>query len=108
MNLLREKFESENTTFIVITESHLISDYLEGDVHMKGFGSFRAGKVNGVKKGGIITYIRDGLVTGGSNIISGWIGGIKFIILMVKSLNCFIKCNLQSTFSNNYQFQTGY
>ena len=85
-NLLREKAENENTTIITLTESHLNSGYLEGEVHMKGYGPFRADRTNEVKNGGVITYIRDDTLTRDSCIVSDSIGNIEFFVLKIKSL----------------------
>ena len=90
INLLREKAEVENTAIIALTESHLNSGYLEGEIHMKGFGSFRADRVNGVKNGGVITYIRDDILTGASCIVSDSIGNIEFLVLKIESLDALV------------------
>ena len=108
INLLREKAEVENTAIIALTESHLTSDYLEGEIHMKGFGSFRADRVNGVKNGGVITYIRDDILTGASCIVSDLIGNMEFLVLKSESLNALVISNLQTTFGKNHRFQTCY
>ena len=57
---------------------------------MKGFGSFRADKVNGVQKGGAITYIRDDILTGTSCTVSDSIGNIQFLVLKIESLDALV------------------
>ena len=53
--MLREKAITENIGIITLTESHLHKNFLEGEIHMNGFTNYRADRMPGVKKGGIIT-----------------------------------------------------
>ena len=76
IDLLREKAEEENAAIIALTESHLNSGFHEGEVYMKGFGNFRADRTDGVRKGGIVTYVRDDISAGVPIIVSDSIDGI--------------------------------
>ena len=74
---------------------------------MKGFGSFRADRVNGVKNGGVITYIRDDILTGASRIVSDSIGNIEFLVLKIESLDALVIVIYRPPWQN-HGFQTGY
>ena len=49
--MLYEKAVNENIGIIVITESHLNENYLEGEINIEGFANFRADRAAGVRKG---------------------------------------------------------
>ena len=80
MNVLNKRFDFD---------FDLSSGFLEGEVHMKVFGSFRADRVNGVQKG-VITYIKDEILTGGSCIVSASIGNKECLVLKMESLDAFV------------------
>ena len=85
--MLAEKAQDENIGIITITESHLHSNFLEGEIQIKGFTNYRADRADGVRKGGVITYIRDDLLPGTQLKDSGSIGNIEFLVLHMKEIN---------------------
>ena len=84
--MLNEKAIDENIGILTLTESHLHDDFLEGEIEMRGFTNYRADRANGVRKGGIITYVRHDLLPGLQVKEAGSIGNIEFLIIFIKEL----------------------
>ena len=85
--MLWEKAREENIGIITLTESHLHEDFVEGEIQIEGYDYFRADRAAGVRKGGIICYVRRDLLPGIVNLESGSIGNIEFLVLYIKVLN---------------------
>ena len=83
--MLKEKALFENVAVITLTESHLNDSYLESEVHIDGFENYRADRVAGVLKGGIITYVRQDLLAGLEQKASGSIGNIEYLAIKIAS-----------------------
>ena len=83
LSMLKERAMCENIAIITLTESHLNDSYLEGEIHIDGFANYRADRVAGVLKGGIITYVRQDLLAGLEEKASGSIGNIEYLVIKV-------------------------
>ena len=79
--LLGEKAEVGKNAILALTKSQINSGFVDGEVHMKGFGSFSTDRVKLVQKGGVIAFIRDDILTKGYCTVSNSIGNIDFQIL---------------------------
>ena len=87
LTMLKEKAANDNIALITLTESHLNNSYLESEVEIEGFANYRADRVAGVLKGGIITYVRRDLLAGLEEKASGSIGNIEYLVLKVTNPN---------------------
>ena len=84
IKMLQEKAVDENIAVITLTKSHLTSDFLEGEISMKGFVNFRADRKAGTRKGGIITYVRHDLLPGLEILKAGSSGNIEYLIIKLQ------------------------
>ena len=85
LTMLKEKAANDNIALITLTESHLNNSYLESEI--EGFANYRADRVAGVLKGGIITYVRRDLLAGLEEKASDSIGNIEYLVLKVTNPN---------------------
>ena len=85
--MMSEKARNENIGIITLTESHLHEDFIEGEIQIEGFENFRADRTRGIKKGGIICYVRRDLLPGILTLETGSVGNIEFLVLYIEVLN---------------------
>ena len=62
--MLKEMAIEKDVGIIAITESHLNSNFHEGEISISQFTPFRADRSEGTPKGGVILYVRNSLVPG--------------------------------------------
>ena len=87
INFLNEMALEENIGLLIITETHLSEDHIDGEINMKGYSHYAVNRAANAKRGGVIVYIRDDLAPGTKIVTSGSIGNIEFLVLYLKSLN---------------------
>ena len=92
VSFLREKAHEENISILALTESHLHKDYHEGELEIKDFTLFRSDRTAGIRKGGVVIYLRNHLSTGASICSLGSIGNIEFLAVNIRSLEIIFVC----------------
>ena len=60
LGLLYELALDQNIGILTITESHLNESFHDGEINMKGYSFYRADRTSGIRKGGVIVYLRKG------------------------------------------------
>ena len=84
--VLGETAVDENICIISLTETHLDNTYLEAEISLDGFESFRSDRAMGQRRGGVITYLRNDLDPGTKILKSGSVGNVEFQILFIKKV----------------------
>ena len=77
----------ENIALITLTESHLNENFKDGEVSIEGYTLYRADRSKGVRKGGVITYVRNDIAAGIDHTISDSIGNVEYMVLDIPLLN---------------------
>ncbi len=76
-----------NTAVICITESHLRNNIQDAEVTIQGYESFRADRIEGRKKGGVIVYIRKDIAESAIMLVAGSNGEVEYVIVHIKVWN---------------------
>ena len=85
--MLYEKAIDENVGIISLTESHLNDSHLEGEININGYVPYRSDRAAGIRKGGVITYIRRDLIPGARKIEAGSLGNIEYLTIDIPEIN---------------------
>ena len=86
LKLLEERCKYDNYLIISLTESHLNDNYHDGEIAIDGYNAYRADRTTGIRKGGVIVYVRSDLLPGLSVIAAGSCGNIEYVVLGIKIL----------------------
>ena len=86
LGVLSEKAEDENIAIVTLTESHLNQFFLEAEVGMTGFETYRADRATGTRKGGVVTFLRNDVNPGVETLVSGSTGNIEYQALKIPKL----------------------
>ena len=92
LGMLKETAKSEGVGIMALTESHLNSDYHEGEITIESFTHFRADRTDGVRKGGVIVFVRTDLAPGARIVAAGSHGNIEYLVLKVAAVNLNLVC----------------
>ena len=90
--MLKEMAIEKDVGIIAITESHLNSNFHEGEISISQFTPFRADRSEGTPKGGVILYVRNSLVPGTQLVLKGSHGNIEYAVLQVPIASLTIIC----------------
>ena len=86
LGMLCERAKEENIAILSLTESHLNENFHDGEINIDGFSNYRADRTAGIRKGGVIVYVKDDLLSGISNICSGSIGNIEYLAIEISCI----------------------
>ena len=74
----------ESKAFVIaLSESHLKSHILDAEVHIPGFQLFRADRKDEIKKGGVITFVKEEFACGIEVLASGCNGSAEWNCLFL-------------------------
>ena len=82
----------EGIGVIALTESHLNSEYHQGEIAIPNFSHYRADRCEGTRKGGVITYIHSSIAPGAKLELAGSIGNIEYAVLTIPLANMTMVC----------------
>ena len=77
LGMLCKLARGKNIAILTLTESHLNENFHDVEVNIDGLSNYRADRTTGIRKVVVIVYVRNDLLSGLSNIISGSIGNIE-------------------------------
>lgn len=87
VDMLRELAEKEEVSLVALTESHLNEDIDSAEVTMQGYHLYRIDRKLGIKKGGVVVYVRKDLARFCSRMIGGAEGVVEHLILYFEPIN---------------------
>ena len=90
VTMLSELGKNNNTIVFALTESHLRQEIRDAEIYMPGFQIYRADRQEGIKKGGVIVYLRDDFATDGNVLTSGSNGVVEWLVLHLVAKNLII------------------
>ena len=103
--MLKEMAIEEDVGIIAITESHLNSNFHEGEIAIDQFTSYRADRCEGTLKGGVILYVRNCLSPGAQLMLKGSQGNIEYAVLQVPIVSMTIVCVYRPPTANKNDFK---
>ena len=77
---------------IALTESHLNSDYHEGEIAIPNYFNFRADRSQGTRGGGVIIYVHKTISTGAKLELAESHGNIEYVVLTIPACNMTLVC----------------
>ena len=80
---LGEKAIENNSVIVALTESHLKSQILDAEIQIPGYQLFRQDRMDRIKRGGVITYVKNEYASGLEVLTSGDNGVVEWKCLMV-------------------------
>ena len=86
LGVLKECAINDDAGIITLTESHLNEDYLESEIVIEGYTSFRIDRRRGTRKGGVITYLENKIAIGSTLVTGDSIGNIEYMMLKIPRL----------------------
>ena len=85
--MLSEMAKENKSVIIALTESHLRPAILDAEIQIEGFQLFRADRLEGTKKGGVIIYVINELASDAVVIASGSNGIVEWLALYFRRKN---------------------
>ena len=92
VSMLYERAIEKNTAIIALTESHLRSGILEAEIYMNGYQIYRADRLEGIRKGGVIVYLREDLNAHAILLSKGSNGVVEWINIYLENIHTFFSC----------------
>ena len=77
----------QNSLILSLTESHINESILDAEIAINGYDIFKRNRQAGIRKGGIITYIRNDIAVSAKELASGSIGMIEYLCIYIKDIN---------------------
>ena len=77
----------ENALIMSFTESHLNENILDAEISIDNYSLFRGDRSEGVKKGGVLLYVRNDIAKSARTLCHGSIGLIEYICVYIKEKN---------------------
>ena len=78
---MADNCREENAIAVALCESHLRDEILDAEIRMEGYRIFRSDRQSGIKKGGIIVYLRDDFGADVKILSSGSTGEVEWLAL---------------------------
>ena len=104
--MIKETAMEENSIIISITESHLHDEILDAEIKIDGYAIFRGDRIEGIKKGGVLVYIRDDFAYTAKLLCNGSIGLIEYVCIHIADKNIMIITVYRSPQSNSNDFKS--
>ena len=101
---LSELASENNSLIISLTESHVNENILDAEIAIKGYDIFKRNRQTGIKKGGILTYIRSDMAVSAKELTSGSIGMIEYLCIYIKDINVLLVTVYRPPENNNQNF----
>ena len=83
LKMLEERSILNNAFIVALTESHLKSGILDAEIQLSGFQVFRADRRDEIRKGGVITYVKEFYARGLKVLTSGCNGSVEWLVLFL-------------------------
>ena len=96
--------KEKNAVIVALMESHLRAEIKDAEIQMEGFNIFRADRTEGMRKGGVIIYIREDLCTEVIVSSSGSNGVVEWLTLLLKPQNIVFTCLYRPPSCNKTKF----
>ena len=90
--MLHESAKESNSFIVAITESHLRSDIRDAEIAMPGFQLYRADRTDGIRKGGVVVYLKTEYARGAQVLSSGSNGVVEWISIYLQPQNTLFIC----------------
>merc|ERR1712212_1041046 len=90
--MLFERAEENNSFIIAITESHLRKDIQDAEISMPGFQLYRADRTEGIRKGGVVVYLKNEYARGAQVLSSGSNGVVEWVSMYLQPQNTLFIC----------------
>ena len=90
--MLKEMAIEEGAGIVALTESHLNSDYHEGEIAIDQFTHFRADRCEGIRKGGVILYIHNSISPGAKLVTAESYENIEYAVLNIPAASMTLVC----------------
>ena len=104
MSRLRDLASEQNALIISLTESHVNENILDAEIAMTGYDLFKQNRQAGIRKGGILTYIRSDMAVSAKVLSSGSIGMIEYLCIYIKDINVLLVTVYRPPENNNQNF----
>ena len=92
VSMLFERAEENNSFIIAITESHLRKDIQDAEISMPGFQLYRADRTEGIRKGGVVVYLKNEYARGAQVLSSGSNGVVEWVSMYLQPQNTLFIC----------------
>ena len=90
--IIKEMAAEEGIAIIALTESHLNSEYHEGEIAIPEFSHYRADRCEGTRKGGVIVYVNKSISPGAKLELAGSFGNVEYAVLSIPLANMTVIC----------------
>ena len=90
--MLYEKARENGSVIVALTESHLRSDIKDAEISMPGFQIYRADRTQGIKKGGVVIFLKNEFAKSAQLLSSGSNGVVEWVSLHLQSDNTICIC----------------
>ena len=90
--MLYERAKESNSFIVALTESHLRSEIQDAEIAMPGFQLFRADRTEGIRKGGVVVYLKTEYARGAQVLSSGSNGVVEWVSMYLEPQNTLFIC----------------
>ena len=90
--MLYERAKESNSFIVALTESHLRSEIQDAEIAMHGFQLYRADRTEGIRKGGVVVYLKTEYARGAQVLSSGSNGVVEWVSMYLEPQNTLFIC----------------
>ena len=103
--MIKDIATAEKALILSFTESHLNDNIVDAEINIENYSMYRGDRIEGIKKGGVLVYIRNDLAASAKTVCYGSIGLIEYVCIYIVEKNLMIITIYRSPQSKSDDFK---
>ena len=84
VGMLAETMRESNTVVAALCETHLREEILDAEINVEGYRIYRSDRLAGMRKGGVLMYVREDVAADMEVLSSGSTGEAEWLVVWSK------------------------